>query len=73
MNGNTVALKIEDLSYEYSATTPLINNVSLELNEGDILTILGRNGCGKTTLINCIFFCDNKCNSLKIQTIELHE
>lgn len=31
-----------------------LNEVSFDLNEGDILGVIGPNGSGKTTLINCI-------------------
>ncbi len=31
-----------------------LNNVSLELNKGEIVSVLGPSGCGKTTLLNII-------------------
>lgn len=31
-----------------------INQLSLQLNEGDFVTIIGSNGAGKSTLMNCI-------------------
>ena len=31
-----------------------LNNVSLELKEGELLSVLGPSGCGKTTLLNII-------------------
>jgi branched-chain amino acid transport system ATP-binding protein len=31
-----------------------VNNVSLDVNEGEILSIIGPNGAGKTTIFNCI-------------------
>jgi iron complex transport system ATP-binding protein len=40
-------------SYPNSERT-VLNNVSLTLEEGEILTILGPNGAGKSTLLNCL-------------------
>jgi len=31
-----------------------ISNISLEVNEGEIVSIIGSNGAGKTTLVNTI-------------------
>lgn len=31
-----------------------VNNVDLEINKGEILTLLGPSGCGKTTTLRCI-------------------
>jgi branched-chain amino acid transport system ATP-binding protein len=46
-------LKIEQLSAGYGEAVVLAN-VSLALAEGEALALLGRNGMGKTTLINSI-------------------
>ncbi len=32
----------------------ILKNVSLEINEGEILTILGPNGAGKSTIVNVL-------------------
>lgn len=32
----------------------ILKNITLEVNSGEIVTILGKNGAGKTTLLNCI-------------------
>ncbi len=46
-------LKVERLSAGYGEAV-VLNNVSLALAEGDTLALLGRNGTGKTTLINTL-------------------
>ena len=30
------------------------NNVTMDIRKGEILSVLGENGCGKTTLMNMI-------------------
>lgn len=46
-------LQVHDVTKTFGGITAL-NQVSFDLNEGDILGIIGPNGSGKTTLINCI-------------------
>jgi branched-chain amino acid transport system ATP-binding protein len=46
-------LKIDMLSAGYGEAV-VLNNISLSLGEGQTLALLGRNGTGKTTLINTL-------------------
>lgn len=46
-------LTVRNLDWDYSGFKAL-QNVSFDLSEGRLLCILGRNGCGKTTLLRCI-------------------
>jgi branched-chain amino acid transport system ATP-binding protein len=46
-------LRVEDLSAGYGEAIAL-ESVSLTLNEGDSLALLGRNGVGKTTLLTTL-------------------
>ncbi len=48
-------IKIESLSKKYKeAEMYSLNNVSLDINEGEIFGLLGPNGAGKTTLISML-------------------
>ena len=38
----------------YYGKTPIIKDINLEINEGECLCVLGRNGVGKTTLLHSI-------------------
>lgn len=49
----TPLLIIEDLKIHYGAIEAL-KGISLHLDEGEIVAVLGANGAGKTTLINTI-------------------
>lgn len=46
-------LKLEHISKSFGSTT-VLNDISLEIQEGEIVSILGPSGCGKTTLLNLI-------------------
>lgn len=48
------AIEISGLSFGYSKNTLALNNVSLSIKENTTTVILGKNGCGKSTLIDCI-------------------
>ncbi|MEN6324971.1 MAG: ABC transporter ATP-binding protein, partial [Syntrophomonas sp.] len=48
-------LKIEDLSYSYPETgSPALNNMNLEIAEGQFLIMAGESGSGKSTLLRLI-------------------
>lgn len=49
----TSYLKIDQLSKHFGSFTAL-NNISLEVNEGEFVCFLGPSGCGKTTLLRAI-------------------
>ncbi|WP_126992184.1 ABC transporter ATP-binding protein [Thermosipho globiformans] len=48
-------LKIENLKKSFKNKF-VLNNVSLEVERGEILALIGPNGVGKTTTLNCISF-----------------
>ncbi|EFQ58031.1 ABC transporter ATP-binding protein [Streptococcus downei] len=46
-------LKIENLSISYGAIEA-VKNVSFEVNEGEVVTLIGANGAGKTSILRTI-------------------
>ena len=48
-----MSLSVENLSFAYGET-PVLRDVSFTVERGELLSVLGPNGVGKTTLFRCI-------------------
>ena len=48
------AISIRDVDFSYDKSKSLIKDLSLEVNPGERVAIVGPTGCGKTTLINLL-------------------
>lgn len=46
-------LELKHIKKSYDGVT-ILNDVNLEIERGEIVSILGPSGCGKTTLLNLI-------------------
>jgi branched-chain amino acid transport system ATP-binding protein len=46
-------LKVSEIEVRYSGV-PIIHNVSLEVNKGELVSVVGSNGAGKSTLLKTI-------------------
>ncbi|KRO28775.1 ABC transporter ATP-binding protein [Lactiplantibacillus fabifermentans] len=47
-------LQITDLNFGYSPDKPIIKDLSVTLNRGEMISLVGQNGTGKSTLSNLI-------------------
>lgn len=47
-------IEIDNVSFSYSKEVPLIDNFNLKVACGQKIAIVGKTGCGKTTLINLL-------------------
>ncbi len=54
MAKKTAAISIKNLDKTYLTGTKALQNVSLDIKQGDFFGLLGSNGAGKTTMIGCI-------------------
>ena len=49
-----LACEVEDLSFGYTPTEPVIRNLSVHIAAGDKVAVIGENGVGKTTLMRLL-------------------
>jgi len=49
-----MSINIKDLHFKYEKEHPILKGCSLEVNDGDIVAVLGQSGSGKSTLLRVI-------------------
>ena len=49
-----MGLEARGIHFSYTPDKPVLQDVSFDLEPGELLFILGRNGSGKTTLLSCL-------------------
>ena len=65
-------IKINNLVFSYNKDNDVLNNLSLEIEEGTLTAILGKNGSGKSTLLDCILgFNEPKSGEILIDDINI--
>lgn len=69
-------IKIENLSKVFrteEVETKALNGISLEVKQGEFVTIMGASGCGKSTLLNIVGLLDSASNgSYKLLNKEIN-
>lgn len=53
-NNNQPILELEDINFSYSENKQILRNVSFKVNKGEMVSIVGRNGAGKSTISKLI-------------------
>ena len=65
-------VQLEDVSFRYLPDRPLIEGLSLDVNPGQRIAIVGPTGCGKTTLINLLMrFYDVNGGAIKVSGTDI--
>lgn len=47
-------LSVDNVSFGYSEDAPILNNISMTINPGEKIALVGYNGAGKTTLVKLL-------------------
>ena len=53
MNNNPVIIDLQNISVSFDEQT-ILNNINLQIHDGEFVTLLGPSGCGKTTTLRII-------------------
>ncbi len=48
------ALRLENVLFRFAGRSPLLNDISFEVKKGEVIALMGENGCGKSTLTQII-------------------
>ena len=65
-------VQLEDVSFRYLPDRPLIEGLSLDVNPGQRIAIVGPTGCGKTTLIHLLMrFYDVNGGAIKVSGTDI--
>lgn len=54
MASNDVAVRFNNVSFEYGHNKPILEEASFSLRRGTKITLMGQNGAGKSTILNLI-------------------
>ena len=67
-------IELNELQFEYEPARPIIKNLSVKINAGEMLGIVGKTGAGKTTISNLIArLYDPKEGSVKIDGVDVKD
>ena len=67
-------IELEDVNFSYSPGLPVLNGISLSVEHGESIALVGANGCGKTTLMNLIpRFWDVDSGAIRIDGHDIRE
>ena len=67
-------VQLQDVSFRYLPDRPLIEGLSLDVQPGQRIAIVGPTGCGKTTLINLLMrFYDVNSGSIRVSGTDIRD
>lgn len=67
-------ISFEEISFEYENGRPVLQNISLNVDKGKTIALVGNSGGGKSTLVNLLpRFYDIKSGSIKIDGTDIRD
>ena len=67
-------IEFQNVSFEYVAGKPVLRDIHLRVQRGEIVAIIGRTGCGKTTLVSLVpRFFDPTAGAIRIDGTDIRD
>lgn len=74
MNGLNTSIDFNNVNFEYEDGTPVLKNLTLHVNKGETIALVGNSGGGKSTLVNLLpRFYDIKSGTIKYDGFEIKD
>ena len=68
------AVQLDDVSFRYQEAVPLIDHMSLDIEPGRMIAIVGPTGAGKTTLVNLLMrFYDVDSGAIRVDDVDIRQ
>ena len=72
MTGLNTAIDFENVNFEYENNVPVLKNLSLHVDKGETIALVGNSGGGKSTIVNLIpRFYDIKSGAIKFDGTDI--
>jgi len=74
MRGLNSSIEFENVYFEYEQDVPVLNNLTLRVQKGETIALVGNSGGGKSTIVNLIpRFYDIKSGSIKFDGVNIKD
>jgi ATP-binding cassette subfamily B protein len=72
--GGSASIQFENVTFGYEPNQPVLNNLSLKVNPGEVVAIVGPTGAGKSSIVNLILrFYDPQKGAVLFDGIDVKE
>lgn len=72
LNSNISTIRFNNVNFEYTPNVPVLSDINLTINKGEVIAFVGNSGGGKTTIVNLLpRFYEIKSGEILINNIDI--